>query len=72
MASDIKAYNKITVGFVIQRFVKGEDGKFRCADQSFIAGDEVTREIEEGEDITAELDLTAEVYEPFEMADPCK
>jgi hypothetical protein len=72
MASDIKAYNKITVGFVVQRFVKHNDGKFHCVEHSFVAGDEVTREIEEGEDITNELDLTAEVYEPFEMANPRK
>lgn len=58
-------YNKITIGFVSQRF-DSETGK--CISQEFIAGDDVQYEDEEGEPLG---DLSnEETYFPFNMEQP--
>lgn len=72
---EVPEYNKVTVGFVTQRFVRDEDGYYRCTEQSFTAGDEVSREVydedeEEDVDITHTLQLRNEKYEPFHMVKP--
>ncbi len=56
-------YNKLTIGFVIQKY----DGT-KCVEQSFIAGDQVDYEDLLGNSI--EIDTSAEEYFPFEMKQP--
>jgi len=56
-------YNKIVIGFVVQRYVDG-----RCTHQEFI-GDEVSYEDPNGEPI--DVDLTSEKYQPMQMIQPC-
>ncbi len=59
-----KQYNKIIIGFVVQRYRDGE-----CVRQEFIASDEVSREDPaSGESI--EVDVKAEPYQPMEMVQP--
>ena len=55
--------NKITIGFVVQRF--DTDSK-KCVDQVFIAGDTVDYEDIEGNLIEPIEDL----YHPFDMIQP--
>ncbi|MCK4887734.1 MAG: hypothetical protein KAS96_10120 [Planctomycetes bacterium] len=62
-----QAYSKITLGFIIQSY-KQIDGKYHCVGQQFEAGDQVDREIENGEKIT--IDVSKEVYFPFHMKQP--
>jgi hypothetical protein len=58
--------NKITVGFVIQKF-DDETGKF--ISQEFIAGDEVTYEdAEYGEEVNSKK--AEKAYFPFDMIQP--
>ena len=57
-------YNKIVIGFVVQRYVDG-----RCISQEFIASDEVSYEDANGEPI--DVDLRAEKDQPMEMIQPC-
>jgi hypothetical protein len=64
----IEKYNKTTPGFVTQMFEK-RDEKFVCVEQSFIAGDPVDREDDRGEPV--DVDVRDEVYQPFEMVQPC-
>jgi hypothetical protein len=64
----VKEYNKITVGFVTQKFVLSPDGVFRAESQEFIAGDDITRENEYGEIV--DVDVDKEVYCPFNMKAP--
>lgn len=60
-----KQYNKIVIGFVVQRYVDG-----RCKEQQFIAADEVTYEDpDSGEPV--EVDLASEKDRPLEMVQPC-
>ncbi|HDY87048.1 MAG TPA: hypothetical protein ENH82_02905 [bacterium] len=60
-------FKKITVGFVIQEYEQ-KDGKYICAHQEFIAGDQVDREDGYGEPI--EIDTSKEVYQSFGMKQP--
>ncbi len=58
-------YNKIVIGFVVQRYVDG-----RCTHQEFIGGDEVSYEDpDSGEPV--EVDLASEKDQPMEMIQPC-
>lgn len=63
-----KEHNKITYGFVIQRFITLPDGTMICQDQEFKAGDPVEYENMDSEAI--EIDVDKEVYCPFEMKQP--
>jgi hypothetical protein len=63
----IEKYNKITPGFVTQRFER-RDKKFICIEQSFTAGDPVDRENEQGEPV--DVDVRDEQYQPFNMVQP--
>jgi hypothetical protein len=57
-------FNRITTGFVCQKYRKNESGKFVCIHQEFMAGDEVQFENLKGDSIKApEHD-----YQPFNMA----
>jgi len=60
-------YMKFTYGFVAQLFEE-KDGKFICTEQSFSAGDQVSREDINGDPI--EIQDTEEVYFPFNMEQP--
>lgn len=57
--------NKITVGFVIQKF-DTESGK--CVSQEFVAGDEVSYETESGEHL--DDDDFLDLYQAYDMVDP--
>ena len=58
-------YNKIVIGFVVQRYVDG-----RCINQEFIGGDEASYEDpDSGEPV--EVDLASEKDQPMEMIQPC-
>ena len=57
-------YNKIVIGFVVQRYVDG-----RCTEQQFIASDEVSHEDPDGEPV--EVDLASEKDQLVEMIQPC-
>jgi hypothetical protein len=61
--------NKITVGFVIQKF-DTETGK--CVSQSFVAGDDVQYETEEGEpvNLVQHSKKISQSYFPFDMVQP--
>jgi predicted RNA-binding Zn-ribbon protein involved in translation (DUF1610 family) len=63
-----KEFNKITTGFVIQKYIILPNGTMVCQDQQFIAGDPVDYEDMNGESIT--IDTTKEVYCPLEMKQP--
>ena len=58
-------YNKIVIGFVVQRYVDG-----RCTHQEFIGGDEASYEDpDNGEPV--EVDPASEKDQPMEMIQPC-
>lgn len=61
--SELLEFNKVTTGFVIQRYRKNSDGKFTCIDQEFIAGDDVQFENAKGKPIEA----PEHEYQPFNM-----
>lgn len=61
--SDYVEFNKITTGFVIQKYRKDGKGKSRCIHQEFIAGDDVKFEYLKGDSIEA----TEHKYQPFNM-----
>jgi len=56
-------FNKVTTGFVIQKYSKDNSGKFRCTSQEFIAGDDVQFETIKGEPIES----PEHEYQPFNM-----
>lgn len=61
--ADTLEFNKITTGFVCQKYRKNESGKFVCIHQEFIAGDDVQFENLKGDPVEApEHD-----YQPFTM-----
>jgi len=61
--ADTMEFNKITTGFVCQKFRKNESGKFACIHQEFVAGDDVQFETLKGDPVEApEHD-----YQPFNM-----
>lgn len=62
------AYKKVTIGFVVQDFVKNDDGSAVCVSQSFIASDQVEYEDELGEPV--EVDTGKEICYPFDMIQP--
>jgi hypothetical protein len=41
-------FNKITIGFVVQKYRRDNKGKFRCIHQEFVAGDDVQFESVKG------------------------
>jgi len=61
--TDLLEFNKVTTGFIVQKFRKGSAGKFRCTHQEFIAGDDVQFENVKGESIEA----PEHEYQPFNM-----
>jgi len=61
--SDCLEFNKITTGFVVQKYHKNGRGKFKCVHQEFIAGDDVQFENKSGNPIEA----PEHEYQPFNM-----
>jgi len=64
----MKTFNKITTGFVIQKYITLKNGTTVCQNQEFVAGDPVEYEDEQGNSITT--DTSKEIYCPFEMMQP--
>jgi len=62
--SEYVEFNKVTTGFVVQKYRKNDDGRFRCIEQEFVAGDEVQFENLKGEPI----EQPEHEYQPFNMA----
>jgi len=61
--SEYLEFNKVTTGFVVQKYCKNSAGRFTCVHQEFIAGDDVQFENLKGDSIEApEHD-----YQPFNM-----
>ncbi len=56
--------NKVTTGFVVQRYCKDDRGKFRCKDQEFVAGDDVQFENLKGD----QIEEPDHEYQPFNMS----
>lgn len=67
---EIKTYQKVTVGFVVQKYEINKKGKYNCIYQAFVAGDEVSYEDDNGNAITIPNILDREEYYPFEMEQP--
>ena len=61
--SEYLEFNKITTGFVIQKYRKDMAGKFTCIHQEFIAGDDVQFENLKGESI----EVPEHEYQQFNM-----
>jgi hypothetical protein len=61
--SDILEFNKITTGFVCQKYRKDDKGNFVCIHQEFIAGDDVQFENLKGDPI----ETPPHDYQPFNM-----
>lgn len=61
--SESLEFNKITTGFVIQRYRRNSTGKFNCIHQEFVAGDDVQFETVKGKSI----ELPEHEYQPFNM-----
>jgi len=60
-------YNKITVGFVVQTF--NDEGT--CLKQEFVASDETTYELEDGNEINqVNMPFGGNEYFPFDMVQP--
>ena len=59
----VDKFNKITIGFVSQKFRKDSNGKFKCTHQEFIAGDDVQFENTKGESI----ETPEHEYQQFNM-----
>ncbi len=51
--SEYLEFNKVTTGFVVQKYCKDDTGKSRCIHQEFIAGDDVQYENVRDETIEA-------------------
>lgn len=68
MDNEIQAYSKTTVGFVTQQYMLNKDGKYICIEQFFTAGDEVSRENQDGDPV--DIDTSKEEYHPFDMEQP--
>jgi hypothetical protein len=62
--SECLEFNKVTTGFVVQKFRKDNFGKFRCIHQDFIAGDDVQFENIKGESV----ETPEHEYQPFNMS----
>ncbi len=61
--SEYMEFNKVTTGFVVQKYRKNRTGKFRCVHQEFVAGDDVQFESLKGDSIEA----PEHEYQPFNM-----
>ena len=61
--SEYLEFNKVTTGFVVQKYRKNSTGKFTCVNQEFIAGDDVQFENLKGDSIEA----PEHEYQPFNM-----
>ena len=59
----VDKFNKITIGFVSQKFRKDSNGKFKCTHQEFIAGNDVQFENTKGEPI----ETPEHEYQQFNM-----
>jgi hypothetical protein len=61
--SEYLEFNKVTTGFVVQKYRKNSTGKFTCIHQEFVAGDDVQFENLKGDSIEA----PEHEYQPFNM-----
>jgi len=61
--SELLEFNKVTVGFVVQRYRRDNKGRFRCIDQEFVAGDDVQFENVKDQAI----EQPEHEYQPFNM-----
>lgn len=61
--SELIEFNKVTVGFVVQRYRRDNKGRFRCIEQEFVAGDDVQFENAKGQS----LEQPEHEYQPFNM-----
>ena len=61
--SEYLEFNKVTTGFVVQKYRKNSTGKFKCTHQEFVAGDDVQFENLKGDSIEA----PEHEYQPFNM-----
>jgi len=61
--SEYLEFNKVTTGFVVQKYRKNSTGKFRCVHQEFVAGDDVQFENLKGDSI----EMPEHDYQPFNM-----
>ena len=61
--SEYLEFNKVTTGFVVQKYRRNSNGKFTCVHQEFIAGDDVQFENLKGDSIEA----IEHGYQPFNM-----
>jgi len=68
MDNEIQAYSKTTVGFVTQQYMLNKDGKYICIEQFFTAGDEVSRENQDGDPV--DIDTSKEEYQSMDMEQP--
>lgn len=66
----IPSYNKVTVGFVVQKMVRNAEGDYVCTEQSFTCGDDVRYENEDGDDVSHAINPADEVYQPYNMEQP--
>lgn len=64
----MNTFNKITKGFVVQKYHRLPSGNFICLGQTFVAEDEVV--YEDDNDNPIDVDHDKEVYQPFGMKDP--
>ena len=62
--SHVLEFNKVTVGFVSQKFRKDSSGKFKCIWQEFIAGDDVQYKNVLGD----KIEEPQHEYQPFNMS----
>ena len=56
-------FNKVTTGFIVQKYRKDSTDKFTCVHQEFVAGDDVQFENLKGDSIEA----PEHEYQPFNM-----
>jgi len=61
--SDRMQFNKVTSGFVIQKYRRDSEGRFNCVEQEFFAGDDVRFENTKGEPV----EPPEHEYQPFNM-----
>lgn len=61
--SNILEFNKVTTGFVCQKFKKNKSDKFVCVQQEFVASDDVQFENIKG----APIEAPEHEYQPFNM-----
>jgi hypothetical protein len=63
----MKRFKKITVGFVVQEYIKNQEGKFVCEEQEFVAGDDVSYEDLDGNALDV---IPNDEYQGFVMVQP--